>query len=73
MVVRYPEVFEFEFITNSLPRGMMFFASDVKLEVPCTGPVPGTLKTLHCFIEKSRGNSDSRRLWTFFGADPIMT
>ena len=45
----------------------MSFARDVKLEVTCTGPVPGTLETLHCRIGKSRGNPDSKRLGTFFG------
>ena len=44
----------------------------VRLEVPCTGPVPVTFKTVHCLIEKSRENPDSRRLWTLFGPDPIM-
>ena len=47
----------------------MSFARDVKLEVPCTGPVPDTLKTLHCLIEKSRGNPDSRRLWFIIQSD----
>ena len=55
------------FTTDSSPRDIMSFTRDVKLELPCTGSVPDTLKSLHCLIEKRRGNRDSIKLWTFFG------
>ena len=57
---------------GSSPRGTMSFARDVKPEVPCTGSVPGTLKNIHCLIEKRRGIPDNRILCTIFGQSAII-
>ena len=36
------------------------------------GSDSGTLSTLHCLVEKSRKNPDSKRIWTFFGQSAII-